>query len=92
MKSFAIVFAAAAMVLAVPSFTTPAAADPAIKLAQADLSVRVGPGGVRVRTDADRHHHRHYRHRHGHGHYGMSRCKTTTIWRDGQRTTIRKCR
>jgi hypothetical protein len=91
MTKFAIVFAAATLLAAAPTFTTPAAADP-IKLAQADLSVRVGPGGVRVRTDADRRHHRHYRHRYGQDHYGMSRCKTTTIWRDGQRTTIRKCR
>jgi hypothetical protein len=92
MKSFAIVFAAAAMVLAVPTFTTPVAADPAIKLAQADVSVRVGPGGVRIRSDADRH--RHYRYHRGHSHYGWSRdrCRTTTIWRNGERTTIRKCR
>jgi hypothetical protein len=93
MKSFAVAFAAAAM-LAAPTFSTPAAADPAIKLAQADFSVRVGPGGVRVRSDVDRHHHRHYRYREGHRHYGWDRdrhCKTTTIWRDGRRTTIRKC-
>jgi hypothetical protein len=93
MNKFAVIFAAAAVLWAAPIVTTPAAADPVIKLAQADLSVRVGPGGVRVRTDADRHHH-HYRHRHGHDHYGWSRdrCKTTTIWRNGERTTIRKCR
>lgn len=92
MKSFAVAFAGAAMLLAAPTFTTPAAADPAIKLAQADFSVRVGPGGVRVRSDRDRH--RYYRYREGHRHYGWDRdrCRTTTIWRDGERTTIRKCR
>jgi hypothetical protein len=89
MMKFAIVFAAA-MLLAVPTFTAPAAADPAIKLAQADVNVRIGPGGVRVRSD--RHRHRHYRH--GHGYYGLhrDRCRTTVVIKNGRRTTIRRCR
>jgi hypothetical protein len=98
MRTFAVAFAAAAaMLFAMPTFTSPAAADPAIKLAQADINVRVGPGGVRVRGDVDRHRHRHYRHRHyrhghGHGHYGRDHCRTTVVIRDGRRTTIRRCR
>ena len=55
MTKFAVVLAAAAMLLAAPTFTTPAAADPAIKLAQADVNVRVGPGGVRIQGDVDGH-------------------------------------
>ena len=92
MKRFAVICAAAAM-LAAPMFTAPAAADPAIKLAQADVNVRIGPSGVRIRGDSDRH--RHYRHREGYRHYGWDRnrhCKTTVVIRDGRRTTIRRCR
>ena len=90
--TFAVAFAAAAMLFAVPTFTSPAAADPAIKLAQADINLRVGPGGVRVRSGVDRHRHRHYRHRHGHSHYGRDRCRTTVVIKDGRRSTIRRCR
>ena len=85
-KLFAMAFTAGALLLAAPTLTTPAAA-------QADVNVRVGPGGVSIRGDADRH--RHYRHRHGHRHYGAyrgDRCKTTVVIRNGQRTTIRRCR
>ena len=89
------VVAAAAALLAAPVFVAPAAADPAIKLAQADVSVRVGPGGVRIRSDADRRYHRHRHYRDGYRHYGSyrgDRCRTTTVWRNGERTTIRRCR
>jgi hypothetical protein len=90
------VLAAAAALLATPLFVAPAAADPAIKLAQADVNVRVGPGGVSIRSDADRrryHRYRHYRDgRHHYGYYRGDRCRTTTVWRNGERTTIRRCR
>jgi hypothetical protein len=87
-KLFAMALTAGALLLAAPTLTTPAAAQP-------DVNVRVGPGGVSIRGDVDRHRHRHYRHRHGHGHYGYyrgPRCKTTVVIRNGQRTTIRRCR
>lgn len=85
MKMFAMAFAAATMLLAAPTFTTPAAA-------QADVNVRVSPGGVSIRGDRDRH--RHYRYHRGHRAYGYDRgrhCKTTVVIRNGQRTTIRRC-
>jgi len=85
-KLFAMALTAGALLLAAPTLTTPAAA-------QADVNVRVGPGGVSIRGDVDRH--RHYRHYRGHRHYGAyrgPRCKTTVVIRNGERTTIRRCR
>jgi hypothetical protein len=103
MTRFAAAIAAAAMLLAVPTFATPAAADPAIKLAQADVNVRITPGGIGVRSDVDRDRryrsrdryrdgYSRYRHRDGYRAYGRDRCSTTVVIRDGRRTTIRKCR
>lgn len=92
MTKFAVALVAAA-VLAAPAFTTPAAADSAVKLAQADVNVRVGPGGVRIRSDADRD--RRYRYREGYRAYGRDRgerCSRTVVIRDGRRTTITRCR
>ena len=83
---FAAAIAAAAMLLAVPTFTTPAAADPAIKLAQADVNVRIGPGGVRGDVDRDRATiprslPRPHRYRDGYRAYGRDRCSTTVVIR-----------
>jgi hypothetical protein len=76
MTRLSIALAAAGLLLAMPAMNTPAAADPAIKLAQADVKIRIGEG------------HRHYGwHRRHHRH-----CTTKVIFRDGRKTVIKRCR
>ena len=79
MSKLAAVAVAFGLCAAVPAFMTSAQAandtQPAIKLAAADVSVRVG--------DGDRDHRRHWRRdRH---------CETKVIWRHGHKTVIKKC-
>jgi hypothetical protein len=56
MIKLSIALATAGLLLAMPAFTTPAAADPAIKLAQADVRIKVDGGHRRMaRHHRDRH-------------------------------------
>jgi len=81
MSKLAAVAVAAGLFAAVPAFITSAQAandtEPAIKLAAADVSVRVGDDGYR------RHHRRHWR--------GARACETKVIWRHGRKTVIKRC-
>ncbi len=83
MTKFAIALAAAGFLLAAPTFSTPAAADPGIKLAQADVRIQLG-SDRRVGNDRRRG----YRHRMHH----RDRCSTTIVIRNGRKTTVRRCR
>jgi hypothetical protein len=78
MTRFTIALAAAGFLLAMPTFITPAAADPGIKLAQAD--VRIQLGNDRRRGDFRPRMHR------------RDRCTTTVVIRNGRKSTIRRCR
>ncbi len=92
MTKFALALATAAgLLLAVPTFASPAAADPAIKLAQADVRISVGGDrdvrrGSRVIVRGDRHRHRHTVVRRDRD------CSTTVVIRNGKRTVIKRCR
>ena len=80
--------AAAGLLLAAPTFTAPAAAEPTIKLAQADVRVRVGAPVVRrkpvvvVRTK---------RVVRPAVIVAKPRCSTTVVIRNGKRTVIKRC-
>jgi hypothetical protein len=80
MSKLAAVAAAAGLFAAVPAFITSAQAanetQPAIKLAAADVSIRVGDDGYR-------HDRRHWR--------GARACETKVIWRHGRKTVIKRC-
>jgi hypothetical protein len=82
MSKLAALAVAAGMFAAVPAFITSAQANdsqPAIKLAAADVSVRVGEG--------DRYHDRHHRHD-----WRRDRaCEKKVIWHHGHKTVIKKC-
>jgi hypothetical protein len=79
MKKLSIALAAAGLLLAMPTMNAPAAADPAIKLAQADVKIRIGDGDRRAS------HRRYHRHHSRH-------CSTKVIIRDGRKTVIKRCR
>jgi len=81
MSKLAAVAVAVGLFAAVPAFISSAQAaneaQPAIKLAAADVSVRVGDEGYR------RHRRDHWR--------GARACETKVIWRHGHKTVIKRC-
>jgi hypothetical protein len=88
--------AATGVLLAMPAFAGPAAADPQIKLAQADVRIGVGDTGARVRVGPTRE--RAYTRervyvRPGYRHYGSRDrgCSRTVVIRDGRKTVIKRC-
>lgn len=84
MIKVAAIAVAVGLFAAMPSFTTPANAtsqlEPNIKLAQADVSIRVGNGYRHHNRSHHRHHWRHHR-----------ACSTKVIWRNGRKTVIKRC-
>jgi hypothetical protein len=81
MTKFALICAAAGMLLAAPNFVAPASAAEGIKVAQVD--VRIGSGPDR-RYAGERRHHRHVR--------ADRHCSKTVVIKNGRKTVIKRCR
>ena len=81
MKTFALIAAAVALLAILPASTQTASAEP-VRLAQADVSVRIVGDGVRIGTDRRRH----WRHHH-------AECRMVTIReRRGNTIYVKKIR